>query len=82
MKKLRDMDKRHRDKQQQLNEKIEAQGRAIDQLTDANRYLLEQNQRLLMTIHLMRTQSTVSRQEVPDKSSDLSAEVSETQLKF
>jgi len=76
------MDKRHRDKQQQLNEKIEAQGRAIDQLTDANRYLLEQNQRLLMTIHLMRTQSTVSRQEVPDKSSDLSAEVSETQLKF
>tara|TARA_B100000780_G_C21065357_1_gene428365 strand:+ start:237 stop:458 length:222 start_codon:yes stop_codon:yes gene_type:complete len=73
------MDKRHRDNN---DEKIEAQGRTIDQLTDANHYLLEQNQRLLMTIQLMRTQSAASRQEVPDKTSDLSAEVSETQLKF
>ena len=54
---LQDMDRRYRMKQKQLYDQIEAQTRQIDQLTDANHSLLEQNRRLLMTVNLMRLRS-------------------------
>jgi len=78
---LRTMDIRYRTGQKQLYDRIEAQTRQIDELTDANHSLLEQNRRLLMTVNLMRLRSPSAPPILRSNSANLSVSLSEL-LKF
>lgn len=82
---LRAMDSRYRTKQKQLYDKIEVQTKQIDELRDANHYLLEQNRRLLMTVNLMRLRSPSAPPILRSNSANLSSEISKEKsqlLKF
>ncbi len=82
---LQVMDRTYRMKQKQLHNKIEAQTKQIDELRDANHYLLEQNRRLLMTVNLMRLRSPSAPPILRSNSANLSVEFSEEKsqlLKF